>query len=104
MLSIGYDFRVPLKDIVAIVAVDSAPIKRMVQHARDNDKLNDCTRGKKTRSAVITSDENVYLSAFTADSLSNRLYSAYLMTKVVNEQSHWVSKDYHKRLQVGAKA
>ncbi len=99
MLSIGYDYHVPLEDIIAIVAVDSAPIKRMIQRAREMEQLEDCTRGKKNRSAVITSGERIYLSAFTADSLSNRLYSAYLLTKVVNPQSHWVSDNYHQRLQ-----
>lgn len=99
MLSIGYDYRVPLDNIVAIVAVDSAPIRRMIQRAKEDNTLEDCTCGKKTRSAVITSGDTIYLSAFTADSLSNRLYSAYLLTKVINPQSQWVSRDYYKRLQ-----
>lgn len=98
MLSIGYDYRVPLESIVAIVAVESAPIRRMIQRAKEMDTLADCTCGKKTRSAVITSSDTIYLSAFTADSLSNRLYSAYLLTKVITPHSQWVSRDYHKRL------
>ena len=57
MLSIGYDYRVPVENVIAIVASDSAPIKRMIQRARENGVLHDCTKGKKTRSAVITTSE-----------------------------------------------
>lgn len=98
MLSIGYSYRVPVAKIAAIVASDSAPIKRLIQRARETDKLHDCTKGKKTRSAVITSDDEVYLSAFTADSLANRLESAYLMSKVINAGANWLNPSYRKRL------
>ena len=98
MLSLGYDFQLPVEDVVAIVAVDSAPIRRLIQQARDTGRLEDCTSGKKSRSAIITVRDEVYLSAFTADALSNRLYSAYLLTKVVNSDARWVSDDYHSRL------
>lgn len=96
MLSIGYNYRIPVEQVVAIVASDSAPIRRMIQRAKENEQLHDCTKSKKTRSAVVTVDNEVYLSAFTADSLANRLYSAYLMTKVVNEQSTWVNPNFRK--------
>lgn len=98
MLSVGYNFRVPIEDVVAIVASDSAPIRRLIQRAKENNQLHDCTKNKKTRSAVVTSDDHVYLSAFTADSLANRLYSAYLMTKVVNDQSTWVHPHFREKL------
>ncbi|MEZ0370962.1 MAG: DUF370 domain-containing protein [Candidatus Sericytochromatia bacterium] len=97
MLSIGYSYRVPVEQIIAIVASDSAPIKRMIQRAREIDKLHDCTKGKKTRSAVITADEEIYLSAFTADSLANRLESAYLMSKVINAGANWLNPGYRSR-------
>ena len=98
MLSIGYDYRVPVDEVIAIVASDSAPIKRMIQRARENDVLHDCTKGKKTRSAVITTTEDIYLSAFTADSLANRLYSAYFMSKVVNDHANWLNPNHRRQL------
>lgn len=98
MLSIGYSYRVPVEKIVAIVASDSAPIKRLLQRARENEKLHDCTKGKKTRSAVITADDEVYLSAFTADSLANRLESAYSMSKVINSGANWLHPSYRSRV------
>ena len=98
MLSIGYDYRVPVENVIAIVASDSAPIKRMIQRARENGVLHDCTKGKKTRSAVITTSEDIYLSAFTADSLANRLYSAYFKSKVVNEHANWLNPNHQKQL------
>lgn len=98
MLSIGYDHRIPVDHVIAIVATDSAPIKRMITRARETEQLFDCTQGKKTRSAVVTIDNDVYLSAFTADSLSNRLASAYFMKKVVNEGANWLSPDHQEKL------
>lgn len=97
MLSIGYSYRVPVEKIVAIVASDSAPIKRMIQHARENESLHDCTKGKKTRSAVITSDDEIYLSAFTADSLANRLESAFMMSKVINAGARWIHPGHRSK-------
>lgn len=93
MLSIGYSYQVPVEKIIAIVASDSAPIKRMIQSARELEQLHNCTKGKKTRSAVVTSDNQIYLSAFTADSLANRLEGAYLMSKVLNAGAKWVHPD-----------
>lgn len=94
MLNIGYNNQLPVDEIIAIVASDSAPIKRLIHRARDHGQLHDCTRGKRTRSAVITVSNDVYLSAFTADSLSNRMETAYLMAKVVNSNSNWVNPKY----------
>lgn len=90
MLSIGYNYQVPIEEIVAIVSSDSAPIKRLVHHAKDHGRLRDCTNGKKTRSAVITRTEDVYLSAFTADSLANRMESSFSMAKIVNADANWI--------------
>lgn len=104
MLSIGYDYRVPVENVIAIVATDSAPIKRMIHRARENGLLHDCTKGKKTRSAVITTSEDIYLSAFTADSLANRLYNAYFMSKVVNAHANWLSPNHQTKLAKAAVA
>ena len=92
-LSIGYNFRIPVDDIIAIVAINSAPIKRIIQSARDEERLESCTKGKKTRSAIVMRDNSVYLSAFTADSLANRLQSAYLMSKVLSAGVRWLNPD-----------
>ncbi|PIQ24318.1 DUF370 domain-containing protein [bacterium (Candidatus Blackallbacteria) CG17_big_fil_post_rev_8_21_14_2_50_48_46] len=94
MLNIGYNHQVVIDQIIAIVASDSAPIKRLIHRAKDAGKLFDCTKGKRTRSAVVTMDEDVYLSAFTADSLANRMESAYHLSKVVNDQSNWIHPFY----------
>jgi len=98
MLSLGYDFRIPVEDVIAVVKINSAPIKRMIAHARENEQLHDCTKGKKTRSAIVTVNQDIYLSAFTPDSLSNRLQSAYFMSKVVNEEANWLNPNHRKKL------
>ncbi|MBT9546541.1 MAG: DUF370 domain-containing protein [Candidatus Sericytochromatia bacterium] len=94
MLNIGYNNQVPMDQIIAIVASDSAPIKRLIHRAKDTGKLFDCTKGKRTRSAIVTIDDDVYLSAFTADSLANRMESAFYLTKVVNAHSNWIHPRY----------
>lgn len=94
MLNIGYNNQVPIEQIIAIVDSDSAPIKRLIVRAKDLGKLYDCTKGKRTRSAVVTVEDDVYLSAFTTDSLANRMEMAYYLGKVVNEQSNWVHPFY----------
>ena len=95
MLNIGYNNQIPVQNVIAIVASDSAPIKRLIHRAKDHGQLHNCTKGKRTRSAVITITDDVYLSAFTADSLSNRMETAYLMSKVVNSHSNWVNPRYN---------
>ena len=94
MLNIGYNHQVPVDDIIAIVDSDSAPIKRLILRAKDSDKLFDCIKGKRTRSAIVTKTDDVYLSAFTADSLANRMETAYYLSKVVNEHSNWIHPFY----------
>ena len=59
--------------VVAIVSPDSAPIKRLVQDARDTGKLVDATYGRKTRAVVITDSGNVLLSAIQVETLKERV-------------------------------
>lgn len=59
--------------VVAVVSPDSAPIKRLVQDAKDNGRAIDVTCGKRTRAVIITDSEHVILSAFQSETISNRL-------------------------------
>ena len=52
---------------------DSAPIKRLIQDSKDNGRAIDVTCGKRTRAVIITDSEHVILSAFQAETVSNRL-------------------------------
>lgn len=59
--------------IIAIVSPESAPIKRLVQEARDRGMLIDATYGRRTRAVVITDSDHVVLSAVQPETVSHRL-------------------------------
>ena len=59
--------------IVAIAAPDSAPIKRLVQDARDDGRVIDVSCGRRNRAVIITDSEHVILSAIQAETITNRL-------------------------------
>ena len=59
--------------VVAVVSPDSAPIKRLIQDAKDSGRAIDVTCGKRTRAVIITDSEHVILSAFQSETISNRL-------------------------------
>ena len=59
--------------IIAVIASDSAPAKRLVQDAKDMGRASDCTSGRKTRSVVITDSDHVILSAIQTETLASRL-------------------------------
>ena len=59
--------------LVAIVSPESAPIKRIIQDARDKGRLIDATYGRRTRAVIITDSDNVILSAVQPETVANRL-------------------------------
>ena len=59
--------------VIAVVSPDSAPIKRLIQDAKDSGRAIDVTCGKRTRAVIITDSEHVILSAFQSETISNRL-------------------------------
>lgn len=58
--------------LVAIVSPESAPIKRIVQEARDKGTLIDATYGRRTRAVIITDSDHVVLSAIQPETVANR--------------------------------
>ncbi len=72
LLNIGFGNLVNAEKIVAIVSPDSAPIKRMVQDAKDRGSVVDATYGRKTKAVIITDSNMIVLSAKTAESFENK--------------------------------
>ncbi len=72
-INIGFGNMVAAERVVAVVSPDSAPIKRLIQDAKDNQRAIDVTCGKRTRAVIITDSEHVILSAFQSETISNRL-------------------------------
>ena len=61
--------------IVAIACPDSAPVKRLVQDAKEDDRVIDVSCGRRTRAVIITDSDHVILSAIAAETITNRLAS-----------------------------
>ncbi len=61
--------------IITLTSPDSAPIKRLIQDAKDEGRVIDVTCGRKTRAVIITDSEHVILSALQAETIANRLDS-----------------------------
>lgn len=59
--------------LVAIVSPESAPIKRIIQEARDKGSLIDATYGRRTRAVIVTDSDHVILSAVQPETVANRL-------------------------------
>jgi regulator of extracellular matrix RemA (YlzA/DUF370 family) len=62
--------------VVAIVSPESAPIKRMIQDARDSGSLIDATYGRRTRAVIIADSGHIILSAIQPETVSNRIIGA----------------------------
>jgi regulator of extracellular matrix RemA (YlzA/DUF370 family) len=72
-ISIGYGNSIAVERIVALVSPESAPIKRLMQDAKEMGRIIDVSCGRKTRSVIITDSEHVILSALTTEKISRRL-------------------------------
>ncbi len=72
LISIGYGNAVSASRLVAVVSPESAPIKRIIQDARDRGMLIDATYGRKTKSVIIMDSDHVVLSAVLPASIAGR--------------------------------
>lgn len=75
-INIGFGNMVSAGRIVAIAGPDSAPIKRLVQDAKEDNRVIDVSCGRRTRAVIITDSEHVILSAIQAETITNRLTGA----------------------------
>lgn len=72
LINVGFGNIVAANRIIAIVDPDSAPIKRIIQEARDRGSLIDATYGRRTRAVVITDSGHVVLSAVQPETVAHR--------------------------------
>lgn len=73
LINIGFGNIVSANRIVAIVSPESAPIKRIIQEARERGMLVDATYGRRTRAVIIADSDHVILSAVQPETVANRL-------------------------------
>ena len=72
-INVGYGNMVAVERIITLTSPESAPIKRMIQDAKDSGRAVDCTCGRKTRCVIITDSDHVILSALQAETVAGRL-------------------------------
>lgn len=73
LINIGYGNMVSAERIVTIVSPESAPIKRLVQEARDDGRAIDATYGRKTRAVIVMDSGHIILSSLITDTLAARI-------------------------------
>ncbi len=73
LINIGFGNVVSASRVIAIVSPESAPIKRIVQEARERGMLIDATYGRRTRAVIIADSDHVILSAILPETVANRI-------------------------------
>ena len=72
-INIGFGNIVSSNRLIAVVSPESAPIKRIIQDARDNGRLIDATYGRRTRAVIIMDSGHVILSSVQPETVAGRL-------------------------------
>ena len=73
LVNIGFGNIVAANRIISIISPESAPIKRIIQEARDKGMLVDATYGRRTRAVVVVDSGHIILSAIQPETVANRL-------------------------------
>ena len=73
LINIGFGNMISAERLLAVVSPDSAPIKRMIQEARDRGMLIDASYGRRTRSVIVMDTDHLILSAIQPETVSARL-------------------------------
>lgn len=86
LINIGFGNIVSANRLIAIVGPESAPIKRIIQDARDRGLLIDATYGRRTRAVLIADSGHVILSAVQPETVANRLSVKETDTEPLDEE------------------
>ena len=73
LINIGYGNMLSASKVVAIVSPEAAPVKRMVQNARERHMLVDASCGRKTKAVIVTDSGHIVLAAVSPEALSHRI-------------------------------
>ncbi len=73
LVNIGYGNMLASDRLVAVVSPEAAPIRRLIQDARDNGRVIDATCGHKTRAVIVTDSEHVILSPLLPETVAARI-------------------------------
>ena len=73
LINIGFGNMISAGRLIAIVSPESAPIKRIIQDAKDRGSLIDATYGRRTRAVLIMDSDHIVLSALQPETVAGRL-------------------------------
>lgn len=73
LINIGFGNLVSANRLVAIVSPESAPIKRIIQDAKERGTLIDATHGRRTRAVIITDSDHIILTYLQSETVANRI-------------------------------
>ena len=73
LVNIGFNNVVVFNRIVSVVSADAAPVKRLKEEARRQNKLIDATNGRRTRAVIITDSDHIVLSSLQPETLAQRI-------------------------------
>ncbi len=87
LINVGYGNFISSSRIIAIVGPDSAPVKRMVQEAKEERRAIDATYGRRTRAVIISDSDHVILSAVQPETIAHR-FDIKDNTTIVEEEEN----------------
>lgn len=80
LVNIGFGNMVSANRMIAIVSPESAPIKRIIQDAKERGTLIDATHGRRTRAVIITDSDHIILTYLQSETLANRMTEDEVIT------------------------
>ncbi len=73
LINIGFGNMISANRLIAIVSPESAPIKRIIQDAKERGTLIDATHGRRTRAVIITDSDHIILTYLQSETVANRI-------------------------------
>ncbi len=92
LINVGFGNIVATDRIISIVSPDSAPIKRMIQEAKDSKIAIDATYGRKTRAVIVMDSGHVVLSALQPETIASRFDKDIIIKEEKGEKNDCKTK------------
>lgn len=73
LVNIGFGNMISAERVVAVVSPESAPVKRMLQEAKDKGNLIDASHGRKTKAVLITDSDHIVLTYLPTDKIAEKI-------------------------------
>ena len=79
MINIGFGNLVNAAKIIAVVSPDAAPVRRLIQNAKEKQSCVDATQGRKTKAVLVMEPDMIVLSALVPDTIARRIASGTIL-------------------------